>query len=132
MAIKDTIMQKIREHAKQIVLVVAIIAAVFMLLDYQSRLKQLNAVEAQRDIVVAQVVELKQTQQALERDLEYARSEAMVEQFARVDINAGQDGDVRVVPGGDGAPTPTPTPKPVSTAAPAEKWEIWLALLRKE
>ncbi|MCE5209702.1 MAG: septum formation initiator family protein [Chloroflexi bacterium] len=122
-------MQNIRAHFKQILIIASIVVAVFLLLDYQSRLKQLNEIEAQRDIVAANVVELKQTQQALQKQLEYAKSDAMVEEFARVDLNAGQSGDVRVVPIGVGDVTPTPVPTLVTTPAPVEKWEVWLALI---
>ncbi len=125
-------METIRTHAKQILLVAGIILAVLMLLDYQSRLKQLHEIEIQRNIVEESVVQLKQTQQALEGELDYARSEAMVEQFARVDLNAGQDGDVRVVPLGSGEPTPTPIPTQVSTPVPAEQWQVWWALIFPE
>lgn len=125
-------MQTIRAHAKQILLVAGIILAVLMLLDYQSRLKQLHEIEIQRNIVEGQVVELKQTRQALEQELEYAKSEAMVEQFARVDLNAGQSGDVRIVPQGSGQPTPTPEPTRVSTPVSVEKWEVWWALIFPE
>jgi len=122
-------MQNIRAHFRQILIIASIIVVVFLLLDYQSRLKQLNEIEAQRDIVAANVVELKQTQQALQKQLEYAKSDAMVEEFARVDLNAGQSGDVRVVPIGVGDITPTPVPTQVATPAPIEKWEVWLALI---
>jgi len=122
-------MQNIRAHFRQILIIASIIVVVFLLLDYQSRLKQLNEIEAQRDIVAANVVELKQTQQALQKQLEYAKSDAMVEEFARVDLNAGQSGDVRVVPIGVGDVTPTPVPTQVATPAPIEKWEVWLALI---
>lgn len=125
-------MQNIRAHAKQILIAAAIVVAVFLLLDYQSRLKQLSAVEAQRDIVAQDVVELRQTQKALEQKLEYAKSDAMVEQFARIDLNAGQAGDVRIIPHGSGGATPTPVPTIAATPDPVENWEVWQALIFKQ
>ncbi len=122
-------MQNIRTHAKQILIAAAIVVAIFLLLDYQSRLNQLNKVEAVRNTVAQEVVELRQTQQSLEQELDYAKSDAMVEQFARVDLNAGQSGDVRVIPRGSGAATPTPLPTPIVTATPIENWKVWRAFI---
>jgi cell division protein FtsB len=122
-------MQKILSHFKQLLLIALIVAAVFLLLDYQARMSQLYEIEAQRKNAEGAVVELKQTEKALLDELEYANSQAMVEEFARDDINAGQPGDVIVVPIAPTGATPTPQPTPTTVPVQVDKWEIWQALL---
>lgn len=121
-------MQRIPVQPKQILVIVLIIIAVFLLLDYQSRTNQLFKVQTQRDIIVQEVILLKQTEQALEQQVEYADSQAMVEQFAREDLHAIQPGDVRVVPLPSTEITPTPMPVVEPTPIEINNWEIWKAL----
>ena len=118
----------IRSHLKQIFLIALILLAVFLLLDYQSRMNQLYKVQSQLKLVEQEVVVLKQTEKALQDELAYANSQAMVEQFAREEINSVQDNDVLVVPISSGEVTKTPTPVSTTTPQLVDKWEVWLAL----
>jgi cell division protein FtsB len=121
-------MQRFSFHPKQILIIGMIIIAVFLLLDYQSRMNQLYKVQTQRDIIVEEVVQLKQTEQALQEQLDFAGSPVMVEEFAREELKAGQPGDIRIVPISPYEVTPTPIPEVLPTPQEVHNWEVWKAL----
>ncbi len=82
-------MEKIHIPIKQLLILILIVIAVFLLLDFQSRKNLLFQVENQRDLIYEEVVQLKQTEAALEEELQYANSPAMIDTFAREDMSGG-------------------------------------------
>ena len=121
-------MRKINLDFKRVLLIIFIAIAVLLLLDYQSRKTLLYQVQSQRDLIRQGVVSLQQTEIALQQKLNFANSEVMVEQFAREELGAGQEGDIRIVPISPYDITPTPTPVVVPTQQPVKNWQVWSAV----
>ena len=124
-------MQKTKINLKQIIVVILIVIAVFLLLDYQNRKTLLYQVKLQRDLIESDVVQLKQTEIALSERLEDAYASSIVEAFAREELRKGKPGDVIIIPMSDSDITPTPTAVHLPTPVQVENWEVWQAVLFK-
>lgn len=115
-------------NVRRVAALIGILLLVFIVLEFNRRLEELNLLNGQRDLVQAQATQAVQTQLALQTQVAYAGSNAAVEEWARTDGHFIQDGDLPVVPlGQPGAPpiqAATPTPVPTQPA----NWEIWWGL----
>lgn len=108
---------------------VAIFAGIFILIlfviEFNSRLEELNRLNNQRDQVRLLATEAIQTQMALETQVAYAGSTAAVDEWARTDGHYLKDGDHPVIPlerpGSQAVIVNTPIPSPT----PMRNWEIW-------
>ena len=115
-------------HVRRVVVLLGILALVFIVLEFNRRLDELNMLNEQNQLVQSQATQAIQTQLALQTQVAYAGSNAAVEEWARTDGHYIQEGDLPVVPLGQaGAPpivesTPTPVPTP-----PAH-WRVWWEL----
>lgn len=112
-------------NLRRMAVMIGILVLVFIVLEFNRRLEELNMLNRQNEIVRAQATQAIQTQSALQTQVAYANSTAAVEEWARTDGHYIQDGDLPVVPiGGPGAaPVESNTPTPIPTQ-PA-KWEVW-------
>jgi len=110
---------------RRIVVMIGIFALVFIVLEFNRRLEELNMLNKQHDVVMTQATQAVQTQLALQTQVAYAGSTAAVEEWARTDGHYIRDGDLPVVPIGQPGEAPiqanTPTPAPTQPA----KWEVW-------
>ena len=115
-------------NVRRVVVIVGIFILVFVVLEFNRRLEELNMLNKQKELVRAQATQAIQTQVALQSQVAFANSTAAVEEWARTDGHYIQDGDLPVVPvGGPGAaPVISTTPAPVPT--PMKKWEVWWSL----
>ena len=104
---------------------IGILVLVFIVLEFNRRLEELNMLNAQSKLVQMQGTQAVQTQLALQTQVAYAGSDAAVEEWARTDGHYIQDGDLPVVP----LAQPGSAPIEVSTPAPAPtqpaNWEVW-------
>ena len=113
---------------RRVAVVIGIFVLVFIVLEFNRRLEELNMLNKQHELVQAQATQAIQTQLAMQTRVAYAGSNAAVEEWARTDGHYIQDGDLPVVPIGQPgeAPiesnTPTPAPTPMAT------WEVWWSL----
>lgn len=118
-------MSNIPINLRRVVGMIGILALVFIVLEFNRRLEELNMLNQQNQLVQTQATQAIQTRLALQTQVEYAGSNTAVEEWARTDGHYIKDGDLPVVPlGQPGAPpieggTPTPTP-----AQPAN-WQVW-------
>ena len=112
-------------NLRRVVIAIGILVLVFIVLEFNRRLEELNMLNAQRTLVQMQATQAVQTQLALQTQVAYAGSNAAVEEWARTDGHFIQDGDLPVVPLGQPAAPPieagTPTPIPTQPA----NWEVW-------
>jgi len=110
---------------RRIVVMIGIFALVFIVLEFNRRLEELNMLNKQHEVVMTQATQAVQTQLALQTQVAYAGSTAAVEEWARTDGHYIRDGDLPVVPIGQPGEAPiqanTPTPAPTQPA----KWEVW-------
>ena len=112
-------------NVRRVVVMIGIFALVFIVLEFNRRLEELNMLNKQHEVVMTQATQAVQTQLALQTQVAYAGSTAAVEEWARTDGHYIQDGDLPVVPIGQPGDAPiqanTPTPAPTQMA----KWEVW-------
>lgn len=112
-------------NVRRVVVMIGIFALIFIVLEFNRRLEELNMLNKQHEVVMTQATQAVQTQLALQTQVAYAGSTAAVEEWARTDGHYIQDGDLPVVPIGQPGAAPieanTPTPIPTQPA----KWEVW-------
>ena len=112
-------------NIRRVLVLIGIVMLVFIVLEFNRRLEELNMLNRQNQIIQTQATQAIQTQFALQTQVAYAGSTAAVEEWARTDGHYIKDGDLPVVPIGQpgAAPVEANTPTPVPTK-PAN-WEIW-------
>ena len=112
-------------NLRRVVVAIGILVLVFIVLEFNRRLEELNMLNAQSELVQRQATQAVQTQLALQTQVAYAGSDAAVEEWARTDGHYIQEGDLPVVPLGQSGSPPitqsTPTPVPTQPA----KWQVW-------
>ncbi len=114
---------------RRVAVVIGILMLVFIVLEFNRRLEQLNTLNSQKDLMYAQATQAIQTQAALNTQVAYATSDAAVEEWARTDGHYVQDGDLPVVPIPQPGDPPIEASTPVPTPTPMEKWEVWWDLV---
>ena len=118
-------MSSIPINLRRVAVMIGILALVFIVLEFNRRLEELNMLNRQNQLVQTQVTQAVQTQLALQTQVGYAGSNAAVDEWARTDGHYIKDGDLPVVPlGQPGSPAinaNTPTPVPTQLA----KWQVW-------
>jgi len=112
---------------KQTLLIVMIIGFVFMMMDLNSRLSSLFRLTGQLDQVSTEVVHLQATKDEINRQIDFAKSDAAVGQWARQE-HMGLPGDKLIVPLPGSKATPQPKVQPVVTPETSSGWEVWREL----
>lgn len=111
---------------------VAGFAGIFILIlfviEFNSRLEELNRLNEQRDQVRALATQAMLTQIALQTQVAYAGSSEAVEEWARTDGHYMQEGDQPVIPVSIPGSDPVIENTPIPTATPMQNWEIWWTL----
>ena len=112
-------------NVRRVAALIGILMLVFIVLEFNRRLEELNMLNAQSRLVQTHATQAVQTQLALQTQVAYANSDAAVEEWARTDGHYIQDGDLPVVPLGEpgAAPIDASTPTPVPTQP--SNWEVW-------
>ena len=112
-------------NIRRVAVMIGILALVFIVLEFNRRLEELNMLNRQNQLVQTQATQAVETQMALQTQVAYAGSDASVEEWARTDGHYIKDGDLPVVPLGQPGSPPivanTPTPVPTQPA----NWEVW-------
>jgi cell division protein FtsB len=109
-----------------------IMLLVLFVIEFNSRLEEMNRVNGQLEQVRAIATQAMQTQMAFETQVAYAKSEAAVEEWARTEGHYLQDGDQVVIPLGQPGSEPVIPNTPVPTPTPLENWEVWRILFFDE
>lgn len=113
---------------KQFIILVVIVIAFFLVLDYHSRTTNLYQVKSQWNLISEEVIDLKKTEQSLFSGIEFAGSDAGVEGWAREKKHEGLPEDIRVIPVALYEITPTPTPLVIQPSRRVNNLEVWLAI----
>jgi hypothetical protein len=113
---------------RRLAVMIGILVLVFIVLEFNRRLEELNMLNEQNRFVQAQATQALQTQAALLTQVAYANSNAAVEEWARTDGHYIQDGDLPVVPIGEPGAPPAEASPPPSTPTPMQNWEVWWTL----
>lgn len=113
---------------RRIGILIGIGILVLVIVDLNARIEGLNKLNEEAGDVRAQATQAMQTQLALQTQMAYANSDQAVEEIARAEGHMIQDGDIPVMPVGDGKPTPVPQVTPTPSPTPMTNWEIWWML----
>lgn len=113
---------------RRVLTFVGVFVLILFIIEFNSRLEELNRLIEQRDDVRALATQIMQTQIALHTQVAYANSDEAVEEWARTEGHYVQPGDQPVIPVGvpNSEPVIIETPQP--TPAPMQNWEIWWTL----
>ena len=115
-------------NLKRVAVIIGIFMLVFIVLEFNRRLEELNMLNKQHEIVQTQATQAVQTQLAVQTEVAYAGSNAAVEEWARIDGHYIQDGDLPVVPIGQPGEAPIESSTPTPAPTPMAKWEVWWSL----
>ena len=110
---------------RRVAIIAGVLFLVVVIVDFNSRLEELNRLNRQAEITRAEATQAAWTQIALQTQVAFASSDQIVEEQARSEGHMIQEGDQPVSVLGDGdepapkdpEPTPIPTPKP--------NWQLW-------
>jgi hypothetical protein len=112
-------------NVRRVAGMIGILALVFIVLEFNRRLEELNLLNKQNELVRVQATQAVQTQSALQTQVAYAGSTAAVEEWARTDGHYIQDGDLPVVPLGQPGAAPIESSTPVPVPTQMANWEVW-------
>jgi hypothetical protein len=112
-------------NARRVAVMLGIFALVFIVLEFNRRLEELNMLNRQNDLIGVQATDAVQTQFALQTAVAYANSTAAVEEWARTDGHYIQEGDLPVVPIGQPGAAPAEMSTPLPSSTPMANWQVW-------
>ena len=112
---------------RNILIIVGLLLAVVLLIDFNRRMEELNRLTAKLEAVRSEGTSVMQTQVALVTQVAYATSDSAVEQWAYDNkwVRVGEH-PVELLPAGN--VTPTPEPPPVTQTADPPNWRVWWEL----
>ncbi len=105
---------------------------ILLVIEFNSRLEELNRLNEQRDEIRAIATQAQQTQMALLTQVAYGGSTAAVEEWARTEGHYVQEGDQPVIPIGQPGSEPVIVTTPLPIPTPMQNWEIWWKLFFDE
>jgi len=123
--IKIERMMNLPINVRRVLVMIGILALVFIVLEFNRRLDELNILTGQNQLIQTQATQAIQTQFALQTQVAYAGSDAAVEEWARTDGHYIKDGDLPVVPIGQPGAAPIEASTPIPAPTQMAKWEIW-------
>jgi hypothetical protein len=112
-------------NIRRVVGIIGVIILVFVVLEFNRRLEELNLLNKQNDLVREQATQAVQTQISLQTQVAYAGSTAAVEQWARTEGKYVQNGDLPVVPVAQPGSAPIEMSTPMPQPTPQPNWQVW-------
>jgi hypothetical protein len=112
-------------NVRRLLVLIGILVLVFIVLEFNRRLEELNMLSRQNELVQSQATQAIQTQLALQTQVAYAGSNAAVEEWARTDGHYIKDGDLPVVPLGQPGSPPIEANAPTAIPTQPANWEVW-------
>jgi hypothetical protein len=121
-------MPNISINLRRILIFAGIFILILLVIEFNTRLEELNRLNDQRDEVRAQATLAIQTQISLQTQVAYAGSTAAVEQWARTEGHYIQNGDQAVIPIGQPGSDPVLVETPVPVSTPMNNLQEWWVL----
>jgi len=120
-------MKNFRPNWKQLLVIAGFVVLFFLLMDMNNRLNDLNRLNNQLSQMDTEVSGLQSTQDAFKAQIEFATSEAAVNQYAR---NSGmiRDGEKLVIPLPAGTVISNQVVTPTPGLVDVHNQDIWWAL----
>lgn len=121
-------MKRLRFSWKIALIIGGIILAAYLIMDFNSRIAEMHAFNAQKELVAATVTSLAIENLTLKTQIAEANSEAAVAKWAYQDGHMVRPGDVPVIPLPPIGGTPAPTPTLAATQSVVSNWQMWMYL----
>lgn len=120
-------MKSFRPNWKQLLVIAGFVVLFFLLMDLNSRLNDLTRLNNQLAQMNTEVSGLRLTQDSIKAQIEFATSDAALNQYAR---NSGmiREGEKLIVPLPLGTPIPDQIVTPTETPIKVQNQDIWWAL----
>jgi hypothetical protein len=118
-------MPNIQINFRRIAIFAGIFVLILLVIEFNSRLEELNRLNEQRDEVRVIATQSMQTQMAQQTQVAYAASTAAVEEWARTEGHYVKEGDQAVIPVGQPGSEPVIVSTPVPAPTPMQNWEVW-------
>ena len=112
-------------NPRRVVVFVGILVLVLMVMDFNSRLEELDRLKKQAGVVSVQATQAVQTQMALETQVAYAGSDQAVQDWARGEGHYVMPDDQPVVPVGQPGTAPIEPAQPTPTPTQMANWQVW-------
>lgn len=121
-------MPNIPINFRRVAVFVGVFILILLVIEFNSRLEELNRLNDQREEVRAVATQAMQTQLALQTQVGFAGSTAAVEEWARTEGHYVQEGDQPVIPIGQPGSEPVIVSTPLAIPTPMQNWEVWWKL----
>ena len=122
-------MNVFRAWGRRVLLVVGLMILIFMVMDLNTRIARLTQLRAQMEFEQMKLDDLELEQAELELKIEYAKSDAAVEKWAREEGHMKKVGDIVVVPLPDHSFEPEPVVVEIPVVEPVSNWDAWMQWL---
>jgi len=110
---------------RRVAIFLGIFILILVVIEFNTRLEELNRLNDQRDEVRAIATQAMQTQVALHTQVAYAESTAAVNEWARTEGHFVQEGDQPVIPVGQPGSEPVIVATQPSIPTPMQNWQVW-------
>jgi len=121
-------MPNIPINLRRVAIFLGIFILILLVIEFNSRLEELNRLNDQRDEIRTMATQSIQTQMALQTQVAYAESTAAVDKWARTEGHYVQEGDQPVIPVGQPGSEPVIVNTPIPLPTPMQNWQIWWSL----
>jgi len=125
-------MPNIPINFRRVAVFLGVFILILLVIEFNSRLEELNRLNDQREEVRAIATQAIQTQIALQTQVAFAGSTAAVEEWARTEGHYVQEGDQPVIPMGQPGSEPVIVTTPLPIPTPMQNWEVWWKLFFDE
>ena len=113
---------------RRVAVFLGIFILILVVIEFNSRLEELNRLNDQRGEVRTIATQAIQTQMALQTQVAYAGSTAAVDEWARTEGHYVLEGDQPVIPVVQPGSEPVIIATPVPLPTPMQNWEVWWSL----
>ena len=113
---------------RRVAVFVGILILFLMVIDFNSRLEELNLLRKHAQTLGEQATQALQTQIALQTQVAYAASDQAVEDWARTEGHMAQPEDQAVIPVPQPGTVPIQQPSPTPAVTPMANWQVWWTL----
>jgi hypothetical protein len=118
-------MDKFSINWRRVGIFMGIALLVLIVIEFNSRIEELNRLTDEAVTHRAQATQAMQTQIALQTQVAYASSDAAVEDYAREDNHMILDGEIPAVPYGTGNGKVISPPTLIPTPTSLPNWQVW-------
>ena len=116
----------------QIVFALLLSIGLLLVINFRGRIARGQQMETARRELQSTLVVLQSQSESLQRERDYAASDASIEEWAHQEGKMVREGEILIIPipGGQTEPTPTPTPPVLIIAPPTPQqdepnWTLW-------